>query len=81
MEGEERLQKVELFSFLHESILPFFVSPSGSLTLNSGQKASVTHQHLFRSLSAFQACRGNGGLSRGRPFVWPHCGFCHCLPP
>lgn len=45
-----------------QSLLPSFFSPSCSLTLNSGQKASVA-QHLFRLLSVFPACRGSGSLS------------------
>lgn len=40
---------------------------SCSLTLNSGQKASVTQQHLFHLLCFLPACQGSRSLSRGCP--------------
>lgn len=43
----------------------------GRSRLNSGQKASVTRQHLLLLLSFLPACRGTRSLSRGWPFVWP----------
>lgn len=67
---QEELSSPVFFSLSSTPAARPFEGP-GRSWLNSGQKASVTRQHLLLLLSFLPACRGTCSLSRGWPFVWP----------